>query len=78
MNGFYKLDFVPNKIAYIYEETKTSYKFLAFFNEGTGIKAVPHEYPKINKKDFKKIKSCFKPNDYLKKIVDDFLNLKTL
>jgi hypothetical protein len=58
MNGrYYKVDYIPNKLVYVYETTKEDIKFLAFFSEkGTGMKAIKHSINKTSsKRDFKKI-----------------------
>ena len=71
---FYTLDYVPNKLAYVYEVTKEEIKFLAFFNDkGNGMKAVKHSVNKKNKGDFSKIKKCYTPIPQVEQMIDEAL-----
>jgi hypothetical protein len=74
MKGFYKLDYVPNKLAYVYEVTKTEIAFLAFFNEGSGMKAVKHSVSKKLSNDFKKHQTCFNPISEINNLITEALN----
>ena len=72
---FYKLDYVPHKLAYVYEVTKEKIKFLAFFNDkGNGMKAVKHSVSKKSKRDFGELKKCYTPIPQVQKMIDEALN----
>lgn len=67
---FYNLEFIPNKLVYVYEIGKTEIKFLAFFNCAKyGFKAHKHTLDIKSKKEFKKIKTCFNPNEQIKEMI---------
>ena len=71
---FYTLDYVPNKLVYVYEVTKEEIKFLAFFNDkGNGMKAIKHSVNKKSKKDFGKPKKCFKPIPQVQQMINETL-----
>tara|TARA_R110000772_G_scaffold268686_3_gene397521 strand:+ start:6049 stop:6285 length:237 start_codon:yes stop_codon:yes gene_type:complete len=75
-NKFYTLDYVPHKLAYVYEVTKEEIKFLAFFNDkGNGMKAVKHSVSKKSKKDFRKPKKCYIPIPQVQKMINEALNI---
>ena len=72
---FYTLDYVPHKLAYVYEVTKEEIKFLAFFNDkGNGMKAVKHSVSKKSKRDFGKPKKCYTPIPQGQQMIDEALN----
>ena len=73
MKGFYKLDGVPNKTAYVYSVTKEHIKFLAFFNEGNGLKAHKHTAHIKSKRDFKKMQECFSPTHKVHELINEAL-----
>ena len=54
---FYNVEYIPNKLVYVYETTKEDIKFLAFFNVGNGVKAIKHCINKKSKSDFKEQKN---------------------
>ena len=54
---FFNIEYIPNKLVYVYEVTKDEILFLAFFNEGNGMKAIKHCINKKSKSDFKEQKN---------------------
>lgn len=69
LNTFYKLDFVPNKLSYLYKIEKGTYYFLYFCKEnGEPLKAIKSYI--TTKKDFKSVKDCFKPEGKIKELIE--------
>ena len=71
---FYKFDYVPNKLAYVYEVGE-DIKFLAFFKCLTSgnMTMKAHKHTSNNPKDFKKIANCFKPTEEIKNLINEAL-----
>jgi hypothetical protein len=70
LNTFYKLDYVPNKLAYLHSIEKGMYHFLYFCRENNEpLKAIKGVVK--GKKDFKKIESCFTPEKEIKKLIEE-------
>ena len=67
-NTFYNFEYVPNKIVYVYSIKKGEIKFLAFPNSKKAIK-----HSTNSKKDFKALKTCFKPCDQLQETIKNEL-----
>jgi len=73
--NFYKLDYVPNKLAYVYEVTKEEIKFLAFFNDkGNGVRAIKHSINKKWKQNFKELKECYTPIPQVKQMIEEAMD----
>ena len=60
-NKFYKIDYVPNKLVYVYDIKDNQIMFLSFFNEGNGMQAIKHSMSTKSKKDFKKVSANYNP-----------------
>lgn len=73
MKGFYKLEYIPNKIVYVFNTDNKNISFLAFFSEGKGLKAIKHTISKKLIKDFKKPINCFNPSNEVKELIKDYL-----
>ena len=54
---FYKVDYVPNKLVYVYKRDKNNIYFLAFINK----EAVKHSVSRKHWRDLKKVPSGYKP-----------------
>tara|TARA_R100001244_G_scaffold75061_1_gene59828 strand:+ start:218 stop:436 length:219 start_codon:yes stop_codon:yes gene_type:complete len=63
---FYIVDYIPNRLVYVYETNKKEIKFLAFIN-GEGVK---HSVNVKLKKDFKKPTKRFKAPEELQDIIN--------
>jgi hypothetical protein len=73
-NTFYKVDYIPNKLVFIYSIDKLEIRFLAFFKEsGKDFNAVSHSISSLNKKDFKPVLNCFKPEGKIKELINQKL-----
>jgi len=72
--NFYRVEYVPNKLVYVYETSKQEIKFLAFFKEKDSVfKAIPHSVSIKLKRDFVKPKNCYVPHEEIKTLIDKFL-----
>lgn len=70
---FFNLEYIPNKLVYVYETTKEDIKFLAFFNlKGNGMKAIKHQINKKSKSDFKELKN-YTPIQSIINLINDEL-----
>jgi hypothetical protein len=77
--NFYRLEYIPNKMAYVYETTKKEIKFLAFLKEKDSIfKAIPHSVSIKLKRDFVKPKNCYVPHEEIKTLIKNFLDHGTI
>jgi hypothetical protein len=63
---FYIVDYITNRIVYVYDTNKEEIKFLAFIN-GEGVK---HSMSVKLKKDFKKPTKRFKAPEELQDIIN--------
>ncbi len=70
--GYYDVDYIPNKLVYVYAVDKLLglIYFVAFFNEGNGVKPIKHECVlKYSKKDFKPKPITFEPIQSIKNLL---------
>lgn len=71
---FFNVEYIPNKLVYVYEITKDEILFLAFFNEcGNGMRAIKHQINKKSKTDFKELKN-YNPISPVLKMIETELN----
>ena len=71
---FFKLDYIPNKLVYVYALSRTEIHFLAFFNEkGKGMAGIKHSLNKKSKRDLIKLKEDFEPVPAIYKLIEDAL-----
>lgn len=56
IGNFYNLDYMPNRLVYVYEITKTDICYMAFFKlKGEELKVHKHKVSKSSKREFKAI-----------------------
>lgn len=71
IGNFYSLDYIPNKLIYVYEITKDEIKFLGFFRKYRDkMIAVKHSINKKSKKDIKEYKP-FNPSTEVKHMINE-------
>ena len=71
---FYNIEYIPNRLAYVYEVTKEEINFLAFFSEnGDGLKAIKHSVNKALRKDFRTPSRGYKSTPQINELITNVL-----
>ena len=74
IGNFYVIEYVPNKLVYVYDVDEIEIKFLIFMNEhGNGLKAIKHSVSVKCKSDFGKPKKCFTPIPQIQQLINESL-----
>ena len=74
---FARLDYIPNKLIYITEIEKNHIHFIGFYKEaGDPFNFRPSAIIKQCKNEIKTIDKCYKPNEIVKKVLNNYLKNK--
>ena len=76
-NTFYKLDYIPNKLVFVYSIYKKEIRFLAFMKEkNNDFKAIKHSINLTSKKDFNNVDKSFNPIPKIKELINENLTFQ--
>lgn len=71
---YFKVDYFPSKLAYVYGVEKGRINVLYFCNEnGSGLKAIKTSIPTAQKSELKTQKACFSPTEIILHLITEAL-----